>query len=139
MKKGLFLATMCFLLCGLWIPTASVSAKGQEESEEFDNIVQESVKNLVIASTRTNINWTVKKNSRNTTLYFVMDSGSAIGIGMNLSKTGWAGIMGIDGSVRYVEGTSITHTFNITKKQSYLVFVQNNSNSSLTATGFYIK
>lgn len=149
MKRKLLLASICLVLCGLWGPNMSVLAEETEELEEktayltdteFKYIIEESVEDLYnIMSSSYSMNWTIKKKTRKVTSFFTKYSGSTISIGVELSNTGKAGIIGADGVMRYVEGTSLYKSFSISQTQLYLVFVQNDNNSSITSTGYYYK
>lgn len=146
MKLKLILAGACFALCCLFVPAASVSAEelteqtGHITDPEFAGMVEESMGSIIeTMSTAYTINWTIKKKSRKYTGYFKKLNGSYIDLGVELSKTGRAGILDIDGNVRYLEGKSIYHSFAITEDDYYAVFIQNTSSSSMTASGYFVK
>lgn len=150
MKRKILFLTLSLMLCGLLVPGAKVSAKKAKESEvhvahltdeELRQVIEEMVANTYasVKTTCTDVSWKVKANSRKTTMFAYQAKGTSVSIGFELSKTGWAGIIGGDGEVRYIPGKSIYYSFNIEKAQNYLVFVQNNSDSALTANGYYIR
>lgn len=146
MKLKLLLAGACFALCCLFIPAATVSAEEMVEKTghilepEFAGLVEISMGSIIeTRSTAYTIDWTVKKNVRKTTGYFKKSADTSINLGVDLSKSGKAGILDINGNVRYVEGKSIYYSFAITKSNYYAVFVQNPNSSSITASGYYVK
>ena len=149
MKRKLLFATICAMLCFLGVPAISASADEPEELEEhtayltddeFKYVIEESMEEVYsIMSEKYSMSWTIKKNRRKTTAFFVKYADSTISIGVELSMSGKAGIIGTDGVVRYVEGTSLYKSFAITKSQTYAVFIQNDHNTSMTSSGYYYR
>ncbi len=146
MKGKILFSTLSLMFCLLFVPDLKVSAGKVKEQvvyeekltdEEFRQLLEEAISDTYasVLTTKTLVNWTVKANSRKTTLFAYQPKNTSVSIGFKLSRTGWAGIIGGDGVVHYIPGTSIYYSFNIDKAQNYLVFVQNNSNAALTATG----
>lgn len=147
MKKKLLFWGICFILCGMLIPSAKVSAQELEEhtahitDPELSGLLEEMVGSLYeTMSTAYTINWTVKKGKYGTTAYFKKTAGSSVGISIDLSGYGYAGVMDMDGNARYVAGTKgLVHNFAISKTYYYCFFVKNQSTGSITAKGHYIK
>lgn len=146
MKTKVIITSICFLLLGLCIPKVTVSAEELQEyteyltEDEFRGIIEEAASQIFNnRSTVYNINWTIKKNTRRTTSMFYMSSGSVINVGVDLSITGKAGIIGADAVARYVQGTSLYKSFDISKSQVYCVYIQNDNSVNMTASGCYIK
>lgn len=144
-KKLLFLG-LCVVLCGLLVPAEKASAQelvehtGHITDPEFAGVLEEMVSNLYeTMSTAYTVDWSVSKNKRCTTGYFKKESGSCVNIGIHLSGYGWAGIIDMDGKARYVDGTELYHSFDITKTYYYSVFVQNKSSSKITAKGYFVR
>lgn len=147
MKRKLLFLGLCFILCGMLTPATKVSAQELEEhtahitDPEFAGLLEEMVGNLYqTMSTAYSVNWTVKKNQYSTTGYFKKTAGSSVGIGIDLSGYGWAGIIDMDGNARYVSGTKgLVHNFAISKTYYYCFFVRNQTTGSITAKGHYIR
>lgn len=146
MKKNMMFLGLCLVLFGILAPVAKVSAQELEEhtghisDPEFSGILEQMVGNLYeTMATKYTINWSVPKGRIYTSSYFKQQSGDSVAIGMELSGYGYSGIIDMDGNVRYVSGTSLYHSFSITKLQYYSFFVQNKTTSKITAKGFYTK
>lgn len=146
MKRKLLFLCFCMVLCGAVLPTTKVSAQeiveytGHITDPEFSEALEEMVSNLYqTMATAYNIDWSIPKNKRYTTAYFKMTAGSVVNVGMELSGYGWVGIVDMDGNARYVAGTSLYHSFAITKLQYYSFFVYNKSGVAITAKGHYSK
>lgn len=146
MKKNMLFLGLCLVLCGMLTPVAKVSAQELEEQTghitdpEFSGILEQMVGNLYeTMATRHTINWSVPKGRIYTAAYFKQQPGDSVAIGMELSGYGYSGIIDMDGNVRYVAGTSLYHSFSITKLQYYCFFVENKSTAKITAKGYYTK
>ncbi len=146
MKGKLFLAGVCFVLCGLFGPGFQSNAEELVEhtahitDPEFEGILQEMVGSIIeTRSTAYTIDWKVPSGRTYTTAYFEKKKGTSIGLGVELSRTGMAGIMDMDGNVRYVSGKSIYHTFDISKSYYYCVIVPNKTTTTITAKGYFVK
>lgn len=144
MKLKLVLLSVLVVLCGVIVPQFKVSAQELKEQtahitdEEFRDVLEESMGSIIeTRATSRGVNWTVPANRRYCTAYFPVNSGGYILLAMNLSKSAKTGIIDEDGYIRYVTGTSISHTFNITSSKSYCVFVQNLNSTAISATGSY--
>lgn len=146
MKRKLLFLSLCFMLCGLLAPTLQASAEELEEKTahitdpQFEGIVEEMMSNIVAArATAYTINWSIAKRTRCTTGFFSKAKDSYISIGFELSQYGSAGIIDSNGNMRYVEGTSLYHTFDISVPRNYCVFVYNPTSVRMTATGYYVR
>lgn len=146
MKSKLLLAGICMMLCAVFVPAVNVSAAEQEEKvahitdEEFQGIeIQTITSPIAVYATQYGLNWTVPKNIMYATDYFSKSKGSSINISVTLTKSCDVGIMSYEGGLRYLTGTSINHTFNITKTDKYKVFIRNNNSSSVTSSGYYTR
>lgn len=146
MKGKMLLAGICLVLCGLLVPHQTASAEELEEhtayltDDEFRYVIEESMEDIYnIMSDSYSMSWTIKKNRRRTTAFFVKYANSTISIGVELSMSGKAGIIGNDGIIRYVEGTSLYKSFAITTSQTYAVFIQNDHSTSMTSSGYYYR
>lgn len=144
MKGKLLLAGICMVLCAVFIPAVNASAAEQEEKvahitdEEFQGMeVQTIISPITVYATQYGLNWTVPKNTMYATDYFSKSKGSYIKISVTLTKSCDVGIMSYKGGLRYLTGTSINHTFNITETDKYKVFIRNNNSSSVTSSGYY--
>lgn len=147
MKVKMLIAGICIVLCGVMVPFLGVSAAEEQEEktayitdEEFNDIIEEQVSNLVNARvTSYSLNWRVPANRRCVTGYFKMSEDSSISVVTTLSKTGWAGIIKSTGEVRYVEAKKVNKTFEIDEAGYYCVFIQNKNDTYITSTGYYFK
>lgn len=88
--------------------------------------------------------WTVNPNTRHISGEYSINSGMSLSVGAivkPIDKDYWLGIMTDDGVARYVRGRgAASHTFDITEKNMYRVFVQNNYKDStkLNASGDFV-
>ncbi len=144
MKKGLLFLGLCMILCGVIVPNVKVSAQELEEhtahitDPEFAGVLQEMVENTYSTmSTAYTIDWKVSASSIKATGYFKRKAGSQVAVGIKLSGNGYVGIMSMDGVIRYVEGTTVSHAFKITEYNYYCFIVQNKTKSKITAKGHY--
>lgn len=144
MKNRLLFLGLCMVLCGVIAPNVKASAQEMEEhtahitDPEFAGALQEMVENTYTTmSTMYNIDWKVSANSIKITDYFKRKVGSQVAVGMKLSGNGYVGIMSMDGVIRYVEGTTVSHAFKITEYNYYCFIVQNKTKSKITAKGHY--
>lgn len=146
MKGKLFIASVCLVLCGLLTPAFQSSAEelveqtGHITDPEFGGVIEEMMGSIIeTRSTAYTIDWSVPGGRNYTTAFFEKKKDTSIGIGIELSKSGKAGIMDMDGNVRYVSGKSLYHTFDITKSYYYCVIVINPNDSKITAKGYFRK
>ena len=146
MKKNLLFLSLCILLCGIVIPNVKASAEEMVEhtahitDPEFAGVLQEMVSSTFMTmSTKYTINWSVRAKAITGSGYFWKDPGSEVAIGIKLSGYGYGGIMDLDGTIRYVDGTSLAHVFKISKGDCYCVIVQNKTDSKITAKGYFAK
>lgn len=88
-----------------------------------------------------NLNWSVPKNSttKTSSTYYVKKGGTiSILFGVDPSdKQVRAGIITPNGTKRYVTGSSITHTFDVTSSGDYYIFIENTNGSSVTVSGSF--
>lgn len=146
MKTKLLLAAICVTLCGMIMPGASASAQELEEQTAyitdagFGDVTEQMISTGITPyTTRVPLNWTVPKKTMYTTNYFKKSKGSSITVDLTLSASAKVGIMRTDGLITYVTGKSVYHTFKIDEDSYYAVIVQNDNDSSITASGNYYK
>lgn len=146
MKRNLLFLGLCILLCGIVIPDVKASAEEMVEhtahitDPEFAGVLQEMVSNTFMTmSTKYTINWSVRAKAIVGSSYFWQNPGDVIAIGIKLSGYGYGGIMDLDGTIRYVDGTSLGHAFKIHEGNSYCVIVQNKTDSKITAKGYFAR
>ena len=146
MKKKSIVVSICIMMCAMMLPSFVTSAEELEEQTiyltdaEMEEILEEEISNLVNARlTAYVLNWTVPANTCYGTSYFRKAAGTSVMVDVDTSKTCKVGILDDDGVLRYVAGTSVTHTFSITKTNDYKVVVQNDNSSSATAKGYYYR
>lgn len=88
--------------------------------------------------------WVVNPNTRHIGAEHSISAGMSLAVGAMVTpedKDYWLGIMTDDGIARYIRGRGVaSHTFDITEKNKYRVFVQNNYKDStkLYAYGKYV-
>ena len=146
MKIKLIISSICMMLCAMIMPSIVVSAAELEEQTvyltdaEMEEIIEEEISNLINSRTSSYaLNWTVPANTRYGTSYFRKEAGTSVIIAAKLSKSCKVGVLNDDGLLRYVTGTTISHTFSITETNDYKVFVQNDNSSSSTVSGYYYR
>ena len=84
--------------------------------------------------------WTVNPNTRHVTSEFKVKAGEVISasVVVKQAKNYLLGIMDDDGHARYVTGYgAVGHVFSISTTNRYRVFVQNDNDVALTASGSY--
>lgn len=137
--------TLCMMCVGIMVPKAEVSATenntvyteyitGEELKELQDYMVSNTVNGMRAAYA---INWTVPASTRYKTGSFSMNANNAISISLRLSASAQVGILGFNGEKKSVTNKVVNQSFYTGATQTYCVFVQNNSSSSITATGTY--
>lgn len=145
MKLKFLLFSLCMLCVGIIALKMDVSAMGSdvickeyitgEELQELqDYMVSNTVNGMRAAYA---INWTVPANTRYKTGSFSMSANKAISINLRLSASAQVGIIGFNGEKQSVTNTIVNRSFYTGATQTYCVFVQNNSSSSITASGTY--
>ena len=146
MKMKSIIVGICMMLCAVVIPSFISSAEELEEQTvyltdaEMKEIIEQEISNLVNSRTTAYaLNWTVPANTRYGTSYFRKTAGTTVIITAKLSKSCKVGVLNDDGLLRYVTGTTISHTFSITEANDYKVFVQNDNSSSVTVSGYYYR
>ncbi|MCM1157906.1 MAG: hypothetical protein NC300_06715 [Bacteroidales bacterium] len=146
MKMKLLLAAICVTLCGVIMPGASASAQELEEQTAyvtdagFRDVEKQTISTGITPyTTRVPINWTVPKKTMYTTNYFKKSKGSSITVSLTLSASAKVGVLRTDGKLVYVTGKSVYHTFELEEDSYYAVVVQNDNDSSITASGNYYK
>lgn len=146
MKAKLLLAGICMMLCGIVMPSVTVSAQEMEErtgyitDEEFRGILEEEISNLISArASAYPVNWEVPGKTRYATPYFYQEEGSKVIVNVELSKSCMVGLLGFSGVVRYVEGETVSHTFKDIEKGYYKFFVHNKNKGSVTVKGYYYR
>lgn len=146
MKMKSIVVGICMVLCMVIMPSFVASAEELEEQTayltdvEVKEIVEEDISNIINSRISAySLSWTVPANTRYGTSYFRKEAGTSVGVDVDVSKSCKVGILDDDGVLRYVTGTTITHTFSITKTNDYKVVVQNDNSSSVTAKGYYYR
>lgn len=106
-------------------------------------IIQESTRGISLFGTNVPIDWKVTNNMAHVSGSFKKYADTYIDIAVSISptdKTVKAGIVQPDGTTRYVQGTRLlSHSFKVNTTGYHKVFVSNNSGTTITATGFYVK
>ncbi len=141
-----FLCITLFFAFVFGVVSFNTEVRAQEMQEytahisdpEFQAIVEESMGEIINtrASSRS-FSTKVVAGARYTSSYFEVSSGKYITIIATLSASGKVGIINSTGTVRYVQGTNINHSFKINTTDYYCVFIQNLNSTAITATGSY--
>lgn len=104
-------------------------------------IIYDSANDGIMPIANGTFSWNVAAHTRFVTKEFQVKAGGYIRATATtnyLSKTFWLGIMDDDGHARYVSGkTALAHEFSITTTNDYRVFVQNDNDVVLKASGGY--
>lgn len=116
------------------------------EDNTYDKIVYanpelEVISPLLNANESVQFQWSIDAGVRHLSSKFYVKSGQTISVAAAATpgnNTFWIGIQDSWNNVRYVEGTgSLGYNFQVTSSGNYRVIVQNRSNTTLTASGYY--
>ena len=116
-----------------------------ESAIEYTGTADELFKGLTIEETpdanSKSFNWTAKNNVAKKTAYFGKKSGDTVelaGVVEPKNITVQIGIIEPDDTLRYIHiKNSFAHTFKLTKKGSYKIYINNPSDITVTVNGVY--